>query len=176
MVEIEVHPSSPEFVVVPLGNRTDLDEPLPESLQPIVEETPEPVKENAPKKRASPKKRAKPQSDACPAGKVSTIECSIEPRGSASTGTPVEEAQEKDEVLKKGGAKESPVGRGRPQGARNKPRPHIIEERVVEVKQQAPELSVDDLRRLLQDSIRKQELEARSQKRAHYAQLLRANR
>ena len=44
------------------------------------------------------------------------------------------------------------------------------------VYEKPPALSSDDIRKLLQDTIRKQELEARDQKRAYYSQLIRRNR
>jgi hypothetical protein len=67
---------------------------------------------------------------------------------------------------------------GRPAGARNKPKPPTIVERIVEktVYEKAPQLSPQDLQSLLKDTLRKQELEARERKRAYYSQLLRRNR
>ena len=69
-------------------------------------------------------------------------------------------------------------GRGRPAGARNKPKPPQIVERVVEkmVYQKPPPLSPQDIQALLKDTLRKQELDAREQKRAYYSQLIRRNR
>ena len=70
------------------------------------------------------------------------------------------------------------LGRGRPPGARNKPKPPTIVERVVEktVYEKPPPLSPQDLQALLKDTLRKQELDAREQKRAYYSQLIRRNR
>ena len=69
-------------------------------------------------------------------------------------------------------------GRGRPPGAKNKPKPPQIVERVVEktVYEKPPPLSPQDLQALLKDTLRKQELDAREQKRAYYSQLIRRNR
>ena len=69
-------------------------------------------------------------------------------------------------------------GRGRPPGARNKPKPPTIVERVVEktVYEKPAPLSPQDLQALLKDTLRKQELDAREQKRAYYSQLIRRNR
>ena len=74
-------------------------------------------------------------------------------------------------------AKNGP-GRGRPRGARNKPKPPQIVERVVEkmVYEKPPPLSPQDIQALLKDTLRKQELDAREQKRAYYSQLIRRNR
>ena len=74
-------------------------------------------------------------------------------------------------------AKNGP-GRGRPLGARNKPKPPQIVERVVEkmVYERPPPLSPQDLQSLLKDTLRKQELDAREQKRAYYSQLIGRNR
>ena len=71
-----------------------------------------------------------------------------------------------------------PSGRGRPPGARNRPKPPQIVERVVEktVYQKPPPLSPQDLQALLKETLRKQELDAREQKRAYYSQLIRRNR
>ena len=70
-------------------------------------------------------------------------------------------------------AKNGP-GRGRPPGARNKPKPPQIVEKMVYEK--PPPLSPQDLQALLKDTLRKQELDAREQKRAYYSQLIRRNR
>ena len=71
-----------------------------------------------------------------------------------------------------------PSGRGRPLGARNKPKPPTIVERVVEktVYEKPSPLSAQDLQSLLKETLRKQELDAREQKRAYYSQLIRRNR
>ena len=183
--KIEVVDAEP-FVVVPLET-TDVSTPLPEILQPISEsmEETQDAAQQKPKRRPA-KSRAKPPLSGAP---PADVEHALEQRGSAPVGAPTSAAPAPnpqvlapqiqvltDKALE---AKEAtpvePISRrGRPQGARNKPRPAIIE-RVVE-RVEAPALSVDDIRKLLQESIRKQGLEARSQKRAHYAQLLRVNR
>ena len=84
-----------------------------------------------------------------------------------------EERREGRPALEKNGP-----GRGRPAGARNKPKPPQIVERVVEkmVYQKPPPLSPQDIQALLKDTLRKQELDAREQKRAYFSQLIRRNR
>ena len=169
------------FVIAPLET-TDVSAPLSQELRPIVEEPPMEEKDShaPPKKRAPAKSRAK-ASTTRPACEV---EHHLEPRDCSPVGEPAPPAPATiAEVLNAPELPPTPAPelpptpeapasrRGRPQGAKNKPRPAIIE-RVVE-RVEAPALSVEDIRKLLQESIRKQELEARSQKRAHYAQLLR---
>ena len=158
--------------------------------------------EDVPKKKRPPaKSRARPPQGGGAPRAVREIEHSVEPRDSAPVGAsaPPAPAQPAEVLVPEQppavtvappavtvtppapeappaepAARSAAARRGRPQGARNKPRPAIIE-RVIE-RIEPPALSVEDIRKLLQESIRKQELEARSQKRAHYAQLLRANR
>ena len=197
--EIEVVEAEP-FVVVPLETM-DVSTPLPQELHPIPEESaptsPAPPaaweeREDAPKKKRAPAKSRAKASTTRPAHEV---EHHLEPRDCSPVGEPAPPAPAaiaalsaaatpagvaNAEVLKAPAPElppppapeEAPASRrGRPQGAKNKPRPAIIE-RVVE-RVEPPALSVEDIRQLLQESIRKQEFEARSQKRAHYAQLLR---
>ena len=183
--EIEVVEAEP-FVVVPLETM-DVSTPLPQELHPIPEESaptsPAPPaaweeREDAPKKKRAPAKSRAKASTTRPAHEV---EHHLEPRDCSPVGEPAPPAPAAiTEVLKAPAPElppppapeEAPASRrGRPQGAKNKPRPAIIE-RVVE-RVEPPALSVEDIRQLLQESIRKQEFEARSQKRAHYAQLLR---
>ena len=86
-------------------------------------------------------------------------------------------SEEAEAIVGRWQAKNGP-GRGRPPGARNKPKPPQIVDRVVEkmVYQKPPPLSPQDIQALLKDTLRKQEFDAREQKRAYYSQLIRRNR
>ena len=153
-------------------------------LEDHIGETAPPAHEEAKPKRSS-KPKAKPRAKA---------KAKEAPREDASHSSQASdrapEAQEVEEI-RRPKVEESPKieapkvevpkegkGRGRPPGAKNKPRPPQVVERIVEktVYEKPPALSSDDIRKLLQDTIRKQELEARDQKRAYYSQLIRRNR
>ena len=155
-------------------------------LEGRIGETAPPAHEEAKPKRSS-KPKAKPRAKA---------KAKEAPREDASHSSQASdrapEAQEVEEVALSPKAEEPPAlkptpesaglldtkRRGRPPGAKNKPRPPQVVERIVEktVYEKPPALSSDDIRKLLQDTIRKQELEARDQKRAYYSQLIRRNR
>ena len=123
---------------------------------------------------AEPKVKAKSRSKASTRPtpeEREAVEVAAEPKESVLE--PLSEEAHSGAALEKNGP-----GRGRPPGARNKPKPPQIVERVVEkmVYEKPPPLSPQDLQALLKDTLRKQELDAREQKRAYYSQLIRRNR
>ena len=135
------------------------------------------------------KSKAKPRSKAAAQGpekevslqETKVLEEAPEPEDPESTARATAEAlaaelqeldarEQKQQRLEEKKAK----SRGRPPGVRNKPKEPQIVERIVY--QKPPPLSALDVRALLRETLRKQELEAREQKRAHYSRLIRGNR
>ena len=123
---------------------------------------------SAPEPKVKAKSRAK-------ASARSSTEEAVEPKEPKEPEQPL---TEEAEAIVGRWQKNAGPGRGRPPGARNKPKPPQIVERVVEktVYERPPPLSPQDLQALLKDTLRKQELDAREQKRAYYSQLIRRNR
>ena len=163
----------------------ELEDPIGETAPPAHEEA-KPKRSSKPKAKPRAKAKAKeaPREDASHSSQASDrapeaqeVEEIRPPKAAEADKRPKVEESPKIEAPKVEVPKEG-KGRGRPPGAKNKPRPPQVVERIVEktVYEKPPALSSDDIRKLLQDTIRKQELEARDQKRAYYSQLIRRNR
>ena len=164
-------------------------EPIPEALPLDREESREDAKLQEPK--AKPKRSARQKAVRFeaqdPVGERSSSSAPAEAKVKAKSRAKAarEPPTEEEEAVSEKQPKEpepvkepEPSGRGRPLGARNKPKPPTIVERVVEktVYEKPSPLSAQDLQALLKETLRKQELDAREQKRAYYSQLIRRNR
>ena len=156
----------------------ELEGRIGETAPPAHEEA-KPKRSSKPKAKPRAKAKAKeaPREDASHSSQASDRAPEAQEVEEIADRPPKVEESPKIEAPKVEGPKEG-KGRGRPPGAKNKPRPPQVVERIVEktVYEKPPALSSDDIRKLLQDTIRKQELEARDQKRAYYSQLIRRNR
>ena len=154
-----------------------------EAQDPLGERSPEPPFGRRPPSAGSGSAPAEPKVKAKSRAKASTRSTTEETpiaqeagvaREAFEPSAPVKEEPKEQEPLEDPAQRRLGPGRGRPPGARNKPKPPQVVERLVEkaVYEKPPQ----DLQSLLKDTLRKQELDAREQKRAYYSQLIRRNR